>query len=211
VNKYAIITDFDGTVTTRDIGNTLALRAGSITLQGIEEDYKQNKDAKEWMAYHFGRMNFSKEEFEELVLSFAKIRPGFDELAGYAKQNAIPFEIASGGLDIYISPVLKRGNIKDIIVYSMRGVFDGRKIKVDFPHFADLTLEDFKKSRVDFYKQKGYKVIFAGDGPSDFPAAKSAGIVFAADKLAKLCKTNKIKFFELKDFKPVLEILKKPI
>jgi 2-hydroxy-3-keto-5-methylthiopentenyl-1-phosphate phosphatase len=208
VKKYAIITDFDGTVTTADIGNAIALRAGSITLQGIEEDYKNHKDAKEWMAYHFGRMNFSKEEFENLVLSLARIRPGFGELAEYAKQRAIPFEIASGGLDIYINPVLKRGNIKDILVYSMRGVFNGRKITVDFPHFPDLTLDNFKAARVNFYKEKGYAVIFAGDGPSDFTAAKAADIVFATDRLENLCKINKIKHQKLKNFKEIIETIK---
>jgi 2-hydroxy-3-keto-5-methylthiopentenyl-1-phosphate phosphatase len=209
MKKFAIVTDFDGTITTLDIGNSMAVHLGSTTEKQIEEDYKNNLDAKAWMAYHFSRVKLNREEFESLVLSYAVVKPWFGELARYCAQNKIPLEIASGGLDIYINPVLQKYNLKDIPVYSVRGVFkETSGIAVDFPHFGNLTLGQFKALRVKYYKDKGYKVIFMGDGISDFEAARAADIVFATAHLEALCKSNNVEYREFKDFKNALRIVK---
>jgi 2-hydroxy-3-keto-5-methylthiopentenyl-1-phosphate phosphatase len=208
MKKHAIVTDFDGTVTTVDIGNSIAVHTGSSTHEEIENDYKNNADPKSWMDRHFGSLKMTPEEFEKLVLSYAKIKAGFVELAAYAKENQIPFEITSGGLDIYIYPVLKKADLTYIPVYSARGTFKEDGILIDFPHFKDLPLDEFKAARVKHYKDKGRHVIYLGDGISDFLAAKEADTVFAVGHLERLCKKNNIQYYEFKDFNTALKIVR---
>lgn len=208
MKKYAIVTDFDGTVTKLDIGNAISIHLGSTTQEQIEQDYIDNVDQKEWMKKQFGNIKMNREEFESLVLSYAEVKEGFEELAAYSKEHNIPFEIASGGLDLYINPVLKKTNTGHLPVYSAVGVYTENGILLDFPYSNNITLDDFKASRVELYKQQGYTVIFLGDGISDFKAAQKADIVFAVDYLEGLCKQHNVQYYEFKNFNTALKIVR---
>lgn len=207
MKKYAIVTDFDGTVTTQDIGNSLCLHFGTTTPDKIEHAYATKQDAKTWMQCHFGPIKVEKQEFERIILDIAKLKDGFVKLAEYCKSNNIPFEIASGGLDIYINPILKKNNVNGIPVYCVQGTFSADGIMIDFPFYPDMPLEIFKASRVKYYKNQGYTTIFLGDGPSDFNAAKEADIVFATDRLKDICKANNLPYLEFNDFNTALKIV----
>ncbi len=206
--KYALITDFDGTVTTLDIGNTLCLHYGTTTPARIEKAFAAKEDAKHWMRSHFSPITADKKDFEEVILSYAVIKNGFVELAKYCGEKKMPFEIASGGLDIYINPVLKHNNVPPIKIYCVQGTFTADGIAVDFVHFPDTTLEAFKAERVKYYKAQGFTTIFFGDGPSDFDAAKEADICFATSRLKTLCEENKLPFLAFEDYFAALKIVK---
>ena len=207
MKKYAIVTDFDGTVTTLDIGNSLCLHFGTTTQEKIEHAYAVKADAKTWMECHFGPIKVKQQEFERVILDIAALKDGFIKLAEFCKKHNVPFEIASGGLDIYINPILKKNNVPAIPVYCVQGTFTADGIMIDFPFYPDMPLEVFKASRVKYYKAQGYTTIFLGDGPSDFNAAKEADIVFATDRLVDICKQNNVAFNEFKDFNAALKIL----
>lgn len=208
MRKYAIITDFDGTVTTCDIGNALCLHFGTTTPEKIDAAHARRDDSRSWMIRHFGQVKTDKEEFEKIIFSYAVIKKGFNELASYAREHNIPFEIASGGLDIYINPILKKNNVAPIPVYSVQGKFTADGIMVNFPYYENMTLEHFKESRVKYYKAQGYTTIFLGDGPSDFEAAVAADIVFATSLLEKILREKNIPFHEFNDFETTLKIIR---
>lgn len=207
--KYALITDFDGTITTEDIGNALCMHYGLTTPQKIERAYKAKADARDWMRKHFGSVKTTKEDFEAIILKKALVRPGFKELCRYAKENNIPFEIASGGLDIYIKPVLEAFDCGPIEIGSVKGIIKPEGIEVSFPDYNGLSMEEFKESRVKHYKEQGYKVIFFGDGPGDFNAAKAADIIFATSRLQKLLEEKDIKHNNFKDYNAALALLRR--
>lgn len=208
MTKYALITDFDGTVTTLDIGNILCLHYGATTPSRIEQAFAAKEDAKHWMQSHFGAINASKADFEKVILSYAVLKNGFVELAQYCREKQIPFEIASGGLDIYINPVLKHNNVPPIEIYCVQGTFTADGIAVAFPHFPDKTLEAFKAERIKYYKNQGYTTIFFGDGPSDFDAAKEADILFATSRLKTLCEENNVPYQPFEDYLAALKIIR---
>ncbi len=207
MTKYALITDFDGTITTKDIGNTLCLHYGLTTPTKIEQAYAVKADAREWMKEHFGRVKTTQKEFEGTILKHAIVRKGFRELMLYANKNDIPFEIASGGLDIYIKPVLKAYDCQDIKVLSVKGVIKPEGIETSFTDYNGLSMEEFKKSRVELYQKQGRKVIFFGDGPGDFDAACTADIVFATDRLEKLLLQKNIKHYHFEDYTEALALV----
>lgn len=209
MKKFAIITDFDGTITTRDIGNALCFHFGTMKPDASTvKDYDTKEDPSIWFNKFFGPIKATKEEFESIILSYAIVKKGFEDLAKFAQTHKIPFEIVSGGLDIYIKPILKKHNLPPLPMYCVRGVLTPKGIKVDFPDYPTTPLDDFKAQRVKYYKNKGYTTIFLGDGLVDLEAAKEADILFATDYLAELCDKNKIPYKEFKDFTKVLKILK---
>lgn len=208
MTKYALITDFDGTITTKDIGNALCIHYGLTSPEKIEKAYNSKADAREWMKNHFGSVKTTKEEFEKIILEKALVRPGFRDLCLYAKKHDIPFEIASGGLDIYIKPVLEAFDCTQIKIGSVKGVIKPEGIEVTFPDYNGLTMEAFKESRVKHYKKEGRKVIFFGDGPGDFEAALSADIVFATSRLETLLKERGIQYIHFDDYTLALDFVR---
>jgi 2-hydroxy-3-keto-5-methylthiopentenyl-1-phosphate phosphatase len=63
---------------------------------------------------------------------------------------------------------------------------------------------------VNHYKDKGYSVLYIGDGMSDKGAASSADYVFVikGSRLAEFCKTEGINHQELSDFQEVIARIK---
>lgn len=209
MKKFAIITDFDGTITTRDIGNALCFHYGTMKPDASTvKDYDTKEDPSIWFNKFFGPIKATKEEFESIILSYAIVKKGFEELAKFAQTHKIPFEIVSGGLDIYIKPILKKHNLPPLPIYCVRGNLTPKGIKVDFPDYPTTPLDDFKAQRVKYYKNKGYTTVFLGDGLVDLEAAREADILFATDYLAELCDKNNIPYKEFKDFTKLLKMLK---
>ncbi len=206
MKKYAIISDFDGTVTYKDIGNTLCLHFKATTQYDIEAAYDMRADAREWMRRHFKRIKADKAEFEEVVLNNAVIRKGFMEFAAHCTANNIPIEIASGGLDIYIKPVLNKFKVPHFPVRSVKGQYTRDGIDVSFTDYEGRSLEEFKRARVKHFKDAGYTTLYFGDGPGDFEAAQEADMVFADSYLAKLCQKHNVAYRPL-DFDDAFKII----
>lgn len=206
MKKYAIVSDFDGTITYKDIGNTLCLHFKSTTQCDIEAAYNMRADARQWMQHHFKRIKVGKDQFEEVVLNNAVLRKGFMEFAHYCTSSNIPIEIASGGLDIYIKPVLHKFKVPTMPLRSVKGQYTDDGIEVSFTDYEGRSLEEFKRARVKHFKDAGYITLYFGDGPGDFEAAQEADIVFADSYLAKLCQKHNIAFRPL-DFDVAFKII----
>jgi len=204
--KYAIVTDFDGTLTKEDVADLLV---SHFKVAGVKcaPNNTCDDEAKHWMRCYMGAIKAGQKEFEAYVTKAAEAREGLVEMIGAAFAKDVPFEIVSGGLDIYINPVLKKYNISGIPVYAANGVFTTEGIKVDYPLLENFTLADFKASRVKHFKKLGYKTIFCGDGFTDFEAAKEADILFARAHLLDLCVRKNIPANELVTFKEIIGII----
>ena len=73
-------------------------------------------------------------------------------------------------------------------------------IRITYPFLRGLDLSAFKASRVARLKKAGYSVVFFGDGPNDFKAAKLADKAYAAGRLLKLCRERGVAASPLTDF-----------
>lgn len=202
--KLAFITDFDGTVTEFDVTDFLLLSLDLVTREEIEHSYSLGINSEEWMKRYFIRIkNTDKSEIKKLIDEKVNIRRGFKELFNYFKSNNLPFEIVSGGADIYIDYILDKYGIKNVNLYC--GKFLGDTVEYGF--LNNMKLSDFKASRVRYYKDKGYKTVFCGDSPNDFKAAKIADILFATSRLENMCKENSVNYYPLEDFYGVMDVI----
>jgi len=206
--KLAIVTDFDGTITTRDVGDFLLLNFGLATQKEIDESYLPGIKIEEWMRKYFSRIKIVNiDEIKKVIKENIKIRDGFKEVIIKFQSMNMPFEVVSGGVDLYIEEVFKINSIKLSGYY---GRFNDGNIEYDFLN-EKITLSDFKAMRVKYYKNKGYKTIFCGDAANDYKAAKTADITFAELRLREMLEREYYKFHPLDDFKRVMEIVCFPI
>jgi len=206
--KWAVVTDFDGTVTTFDIGDAICMYFRVVTREEIEQSYDLGIPVERWMRQMFLKLTADLKEIEKFVLARAKVRPGFAKLVHYCVENGIPCQIASGGLDEYIRPVLKKWKVRDLDIFCGRLYKDG---KLD-PHYPmskkGFSVDKLKASRVKYFKDRGFKVIFCGDGVSDCLAAQKADVIFADGRLLKFCRQKKLNVHKLADFNKILKLIK---
>ena len=135
--------------------------------------------------------------------------PVFVEIVQWARRHHVAVNIVSDSFQPLISHVLKSNGIDvDIPIFANEVTFagDGRLVP-HFPHYdpAFVRSANAKARHLEPYKLN--KIIFAGDGHSDFDAALAADVVFAKASLAKELDALGTTFFPFETLEPVLAYL----
>ena len=94
----------------------------------------------------------------------------------------------SNGLDFYIEHILKGLGLNDVEFHAARTVFNPKGLEVAYiNHEGKVMMDGFKDTYTRLFCDEGYRVVYAGDGHSDFAAASLAQKVFAIDGLLAHC------------------------
>jgi len=112
------------------------------------------------------------------------LRPGFTELLAGCRRRGIEFIIVSNGWDFYIDYIMKNLNLSEVPVRASVTSFDHgqRTARYLGPDGKELQV-GFKEAYSRLFLDRGYRVIYVGNGISDAPAACLAHHVFAVDDL----------------------------
>jgi len=205
---WAAVSDFDGTITLRDVGDHLLLHYGFSDRKTIEASYSLKVRVEDFMKRAFAGAKLTEKVIACFVRKKVRARPGFREFALFCEAGGIPFEIVSGGVDLYADPFFKKHGVKVKSFFGRaRVVKDG--IRISYPFLKRLDLSSFKASRVRRMKAAGYRVVFFGDGPNDLKAAALADKVYAANRLLKLCRERGIPASPLADFSRAVNFIRK--
>ena len=94
-------------------------------------------------------------------------------------------------------------------VYSPKATVGAAGIKLAFTRPLVRGATNLKDGVVGYYKRKGFRVIFAGDGASDLPAVEKADQSYAigGSELASMCRTKGVGFTTIRNFWPVVQAL----
>jgi 2-hydroxy-3-keto-5-methylthiopentenyl-1-phosphate phosphatase len=188
---FVVFTDFDGTLTTRDLVEGLvrafrpddagpiveAIKRGTVSLKaGITRLYDLlPTDARPL--------------YEAWVRQAAVLRPGVARFFRELRARGIPAYVVSNGLDVFVAPVLA-GLVEPGQLYCNRAVFSGRQMAVEWPHPCDPALcqEECglcKPTVMARLTPPGARTVLVGDGVTDLAAARRADVVWARDHLAR--------------------------
>lgn len=209
--KWAVVTDFDGTLSMKDVSDEICFHFKTASRAAIRRSYDPGVKVEDWVSSSFGAITAPRAEVEKFIFSFARPREGIAGFMNYCRRSAVPVEVASGGLDIYIAPLLKKWNLADVPFFCARVSEkrpDGYAVSYARLLKQAATVDEFKTRRVQRLQKLGYKVLFCGDGTSDFAAARAADAVFARYRLAGLCAKNGVRFKRLTTFGAVEKFLK---
>ena len=213
-NKYTIYIDFDGTVTTRDVGDGvfdrfLRKELGKNWHKDLLEEWKSGRlTSQECLLIQSKNSEVTKEEMVNALDNF-ELREGFTELIEHCRKNGISVEILSDGLDFYINHILKKNGLGDLTVKSNHMHFEGQSMVMEFPfmEFGCGHCGNCKRYHIEKSRANGNKIVYIGDGLSDRFAVKSSDIIFARGDLARHCKRNSIEFTYFPDFHTVLRFI----
>lgn len=206
--NIAVQIDFDGTVTEEDVSFLLLdTYVGSAWREYLKEYTTGKIPVGTFNKKVFGMMKADRKTMTDLVLHSdrVKIRPGFRELVEYCFQKGFKVVIVSNGLVFYIEAILDNLDIRDVEIYAAENRFDPRGMKVRYvgPDGSEKEA-GFKEAYTERLVQRGYDVIYVGNGVSDIYPSRRAKHVFATGDLLKRCREENVVYTPFTDFFDVI-------
>jgi 2,3-diketo-5-methylthio-1-phosphopentane phosphatase len=206
----AVLCDFDGTVTSQNVLNTLYSNFSSSYRELIERWEKGEISTIDEIEGAFATVTADRFEMETL-LNRIQIDEGFFSLYNHCKNCGYYLAIISDGLRWYIDYILDHNGIKGIDIYANEIHFTEDGIEFSYPWFEPSTplRGTSKRSIVESYQSKGYQVVFIGDGQSDIEVVGQADFLFASDYLLKYAQKQGIDVYEFNCLEDMLAQLVK--
>ncbi len=214
MKKYALVSDFDGTISGDDFFTHLSEVFFDDEMLAPWRRYLEGKETHfNALNAMFSQVHLPEDEFKKFIKTIHYDKKFF-KAAELCVEKGIPVYICSAGcsyyIDILIGAEIKKYGIKLITNKGIYNPKDGLKMiapKKSSPYYNE-KVGISKKSIVKELKEKGYKVIFAGDGPPDFEPAQIADFVFAKKILLQKCLEAGVKTLGFKDFENVYNFVK---
>lgn len=205
--KILILTDFDGTITTVDLGSQFIFKFVTESLDDIERDFAKGKIGSR-IAYEkiAARLKGSRGNMLEHVLAIEKLDPYFLEFCSLCREKNIDVKIVSDGFDFYIEAILSKYNLTFMEYYSNKAVFgEDSSFSVEFPGRNDFCGRcGTCKSRIlNSYRLIYDEIIYLGDGYSDFCPSRYADMVFAKKLLYQRCEREGTPCLPFNDFSEI--------
>ena len=213
MEKICILSDFDGTITVKDsLYNFFEQFAPPKWLE-IEQLWEDGIiDSKECLVKEFQLIPKLTSEFLDNYLDTVTIDEFFFEFYKYIKQSKIDFYIVSDGVDYFIKKILENNNLKGLHIISNHAEFIDENFELTFPNSQTNCKKNSgtcKCAVLNKFKNDYDKIIYIGDGTSDFCVAPNTDILFAKKKLENYCQKNNIDFVSYTNFGDVINFLKK--
>ena len=200
--KTLVQCDFDGTITEEDASFFLLDTFAQGDWRRLLRDYKEHRiSVGEFNTKAFAIVKDDKPTLLEALKGKVKVRAGLHGLVNHCLREGFRLVIVSNGLDFYIKAVLKDLGLENIEVHAAQASFHPEGMKVQYVGPDGERLEDgFKEAYIKSFLKLGYRVIYIGNGDSDFAPAKYAHYVFATGDLLAYCKDNNLKYKPFENF-----------
>ncbi|HAH07085.1 MAG TPA: hypothetical protein DCM05_11300 [Elusimicrobia bacterium] len=187
---WAVLLDFDGTLTVSDLSDALLLEFGGLSEKEVLSSYHPGVSTERWMREKFRLVRGPLKDLRDFILKRAKPRPGAVGFLRWCLETGIPVEVVSGGIDLYLDPLLRRWGFPGLKRFRAKATRATAGLRLDYRYLRGATLAEFKRSRVLHHRRRGRRVLFAGDGTSDLPAAQAADLAFARGHLLRRCRSR---------------------
>jgi len=217
IKEYAIVADFDGTITWDDSNDLLFLTHGNGENEKIEAEYCAGiASGKDTMFRHFQAKRLGFQEYFEFLDSHLRIDPGFDGFLQHLRMHDIPLFIVSGGYRQGILRILGAERAKDVQIFANDLLEENGYLIPSSATKETVCTEPIgpcdncKKVCLEtIRRQTNQKILFIGDGTTDRCAAKHTDVLFAKDghALAEYCRTHHLPYIPYTGFDDITSYL----
>jgi 2,3-diketo-5-methylthio-1-phosphopentane phosphatase len=209
--KFNVFVDFDGTITTQDVGEAMFLKFGELeTVNSVIAKWinREISSFESWKEMFKSVKDFNTKVFYEF-LDTISIDNTFKDFIAFCKSNDINIYVVSDGFDVYINYILNREGFSELKVFCNKMEINNNKI---FPHFPYPDEEcnicaNCKRNHIINNSGDLEYNIYIGDGFSDTCPAQFCDLIFAKKSLLKYCEKNRITFSPFNNFNDVIEKL----
>lgn len=219
--KKIILSDFDGTISTKDTNDSLFYEFLGEKHLEIENKVKEQKiSSREALELQYSLMDINEQDLFKHVDKNIYLDKFFKKFLSLLNtNNNLDFAIISGGFENYIKYLLKKNKLDiNYPIYANRLIFNNGRLKLEFKHNnIEECNKDFGicgncKYKIILDKKNSYdKIIYIGDGLTDCCIANCVDLLYAKkDKfLEEYCIIKNIDYISYNDFSDVIESLNK--
>lgn len=202
-NEWNVVCDFDGTISLTDTTDALLEAFADPRWHAVEERWVAGEiGSAECMRLQVGLLDVPFEDLNAW-LDQVLIDPHFVSFAAMCERFAIPLSIASDGIDYVIRRVLRNHGLAHLPVVANRlSILGDGRYALESP-MACVSGSGVCKCRVTASVRESNhkpKILFVGDGRSDFCVSGKVDLVLAKDSLLKHCRAENIAHWPLHDF-----------
>jgi 2-hydroxy-3-keto-5-methylthiopentenyl-1-phosphate phosphatase len=201
--------DFDGTISTRDIGVYLLDRLATDDWRGFDDQYAEGFiGSRECMEKQWACIPDDVDEAtRHAVAAEVPLDPGFGPLLKALRNAGAEVTVVSDGFGYYV-----HDRIDPFGVPVFTNEVDFATNTMRFPNASPDCAEcaecgTCKKQYIDAARARGRTTVFVGDGTSDRYAARAADVVFATQALATWCEDQGIAFQRFDELRTVMKSL----
>ncbi len=204
-----MLTDFDGTISEVDVAYSIVKEFSTGDWKGLERKYQTGEiTSRQELPEQFILVKASKAQILDFVDKNMRLDATFSEFKRFCDARSIPVLVVSEGLDFYIHFMFEKYGVDvDVLVNSARFTSEGLKLEFQSTGLDCEKCGNCKLEHLQTIKGQGKKIIYIGDGSSDFCAAKEADIIFAKRKLAIHLDDENIEHFKYEKFDDIVRIL----
>ena len=212
LQRTVVFSDFDGTISTRDVGNRLFNHFSGGRSDLIVEKWKAGEiNARKCLSAEADLIQVTESQLHNYLNTFT-LDPEFTRFEQLCRQNSIDLHIVSDGLDLYIKYLLEKHNFGHLPVMANTGRLENDRIIVDYPYEMGVCgiCGNCKGDRIRQYLDQADDqpfIIFIGDGLSDRCATTVADQIFAKNDLAFYCKNSNIQFNSFDTFDDIIRVV----
>ncbi|MDH0865361.1 MtnX-like HAD-IB family phosphatase [Mitsuaria sp. GD03876] len=201
---WTIQCDFDGTINLRDVTDALLQRFGQPGWEALEAEWEAGRiGSRECMPGQVALMDMSREEFDAEIGAM-RIDPGFPAFVAEAERLGIPVQVISDGLDVAIRAILTRHGLGHLpVIANHLEQAAPRQWRLQTPWTDPACAKrsaNCKCNRLAAQRETSRRVLFVGDGSSDFCVSGKADFVLAKARLIGHCVDNDIPHAAFTDF-----------
>ncbi|QSO50199.1 MtnX-like HAD-IB family phosphatase [Alicyclobacillus curvatus] len=208
-----VFCDFDGTISKSDLIASIAYEfAGQTGRDLVRRVQHRELTVREGVEAIFQTIPSARlPEIKSYTQQLTVVREGFDDLVRECIRRGWLFAVVSGGLDIFVHPVVEPYRSK-IEVFANHLDDSGETLSIQW----NVTCDDLcdggcgmcKPTVLRRFKPYTDVQVVIGDGVTDVKAAAQADYVFARDSLLRVCREQGIAcspFESLAEIIPVLD------
>lgn len=202
----SVFLDFDGTISTVDVGRHLLDRLGSPEWVELSRAFVAGRiSSRECVLDEWGLLPHD-EALLRAVAREVPLDPGFGPLLDALRAAGAEVTVVSDGFGFYVQDACAPFGV-DVLTNEP----DFATGRMEFPHedrcCACSSCGTCKQAPIKDAKYRGRVTVLVGDGTSDVKAAMLADVVFAKDDLARWCAREGIGFVPFERLDDVLAAL----
>jgi 2,3-diketo-5-methylthio-1-phosphopentane phosphatase len=207
---WAVLSDWDGTVTAADTQALLLDAFGRPDWRAVEDEvYAGGAGSRVAYPLIYEGFRMPAAEVAAFVRDRVRLDPAFTDLARFCRERGVPLRVVSDGQLFYIERLLTEAGLDWVPVAANGASFTSEGVKLTYvePARGCGRCGNCKRTWVEEYQRRGYRVVYAGDGRTDRCAARAADAVFARDFLLDFCRAEGLACVPLTGFHQLQEFL----
>jgi 2-hydroxy-3-keto-5-methylthiopentenyl-1-phosphate phosphatase len=206
LSETAVFLDFDGTISTTDVGVHLLERLGAPGWRAVDAEYDAGEIGSRVCLLDEWDLLPRDPELLRSVAAEVPLDPDTEGLVAGLRAAGAEVSVVSDGFGFYATERLAH-----LRVPVVTNAVDWETGALEFPHedrcCACSSCGTCKQAPIKDARHRGRATVLVGDGTSDRKAALLADVVFAKGALARWCALNGVDFVAFETLAEVREAL----